>query len=380
VAFFFALLAFSLAPKPVAAQPANMSGYEVFYNDLAPYGQWLNDPQYGYVWVPDAGPNFRPYYTNGYWAMTEYGNMWMSNYSWGWAPFHYGRWVLSQFYGWIWIPGNEWGPAWVTWRQGNGYYGWAPMGPGVSINISFGPNYYLPDPYWTFIPSRYIYSHSFHRYYAPRRTGNIIHHTTIINNTYVDRSTHNTYVAGPRRSEVQKATGRVVPVYDVRPRNTAGNSRVNGKAVNVYRPRIENSRNGQHAAPRNAKSITHPITAPSRATNNSPARTREPAREMERTNPQKVPSRNVNPPTTPQRAPRSIPQQQHVQKPTHNKRPARTVQPRRSVHPQPSRPARAPQREESHTAPPSRVQPSRENHGRPAPARSGQRPSASPRR
>ncbi len=65
--------------------------------------------------------------------MTEYGWTWLSDYPWGWAPFHYGRWDFDNSFGWFWIPGNEWGPAWVTWRRANGYYGWAPMSPGINL-------------------------------------------------------------------------------------------------------------------------------------------------------------------------------------------------------------------------------------------------------
>jgi len=72
---------------------------QTFYSELSPYGQWVDDPQYGYIWVPDAGPGFRPYYSRGHWVMTRYGAMWVSGYSWGWAPFHYGRWVYTSYYG-----------------------------------------------------------------------------------------------------------------------------------------------------------------------------------------------------------------------------------------------------------------------------------------
>src|SRR5690606_35625059 len=95
--------------------------YQVFYDELTPYGKWYNDPQYGFVWAPRVGRDYRPYYSNGYWQMTHYGNMWVSGYAWGWAPFHYGRWAMCGMFGWVWIPGSEWGPAWVTWRQGGGY-------------------------------------------------------------------------------------------------------------------------------------------------------------------------------------------------------------------------------------------------------------------
>src|ERR1043165_5421845 len=87
------------ASKPAVAQEyyddANDGdgSYQQFYDDLSPYGEWVEDPQYGYVWVPDAGDDFRPYYSNGYWVNSDYGNTWVSNYDWGWAPFHYGRWT-----------------------------------------------------------------------------------------------------------------------------------------------------------------------------------------------------------------------------------------------------------------------------------------------
>jgi len=262
-------IAFGLPAQKVQAQDYYNNGYynddnyydngnyQEFYDDLAPYGQWLNDPQYGYVWAPSVGPDFRPYYTNGYWAMTEYGNMWISNYAWGWAPFHYGRWAQSAIYGWIWIPGSVWGPAWVTWRQGGGYYGWAPMGPGVSINISFGSGFNVPNPWWTFIPCGHIYSRNWHTYYSPRRTVNIINNTTIINNTYVDNRTRNTYVTGPRRSEVEAVTRKRVTVYNVSDRSRAGAASLNGRSVNVYRPRIGtvSGRTQERPAPRQVKSL-----------------------------------------------------------------------------------------------------------------------------
>ena len=231
--------------------------YQEFYDDLSPHGQWLNDPQYGYVWTPNVGRDFRPYYSNGHWVMTEYGNMWASDYSWGWAPFHYGRWAQSAYYGWIWIPGRTWGPAWVTWRQGGGYYGWAPMGPGISINFSFGSGYNAPNAWWTFIPCGNIYSRSYNRYYSPRNTVNIINNTTIINNTYVDHGARNTYVTGPRRGDVETATRQRVTVYNVNNRGRAGAADISGRNVNVYRPSVRavNTRSQERPAPREVKSL-----------------------------------------------------------------------------------------------------------------------------
>jgi len=212
--------------------------YREFYNDLAPYGQWLSDPQYGYVWAPNAGMGFRPYFTNGYWVMTEYGNTWVSGYPWGWAPFHYGRWAQSSYYGWIWIPGNTWGPAWVSWRQGGGYYGWAPLGPGISISMSFGSGFNIPNPWWTFIPCGNIYARNYAPYYAPRRTVNIINNTTIINNTYVNNRSRNTYVAGPRRADIERNIGRSVNVYKVNNASGRSGNQISGNNLNIYRPAI----------------------------------------------------------------------------------------------------------------------------------------------
>jgi len=136
-----------------AAQADVQVSYQTFYDELSPYGDWINYPEYGYVWQPNAGADFRPYNTNGQWVWTEdYGWTWDSYYNWGWAPFHYGRWFFDDYYGWLWEPGYEWAPAWVCWRTGGDYYGWAPLGPQFSagVNFSFG-NYNPPSNYWCFV-------------------------------------------------------------------------------------------------------------------------------------------------------------------------------------------------------------------------------------
>lgn len=186
---------------------------EMFYEELSPYGVWINDPLYGRVWRPDVDQEeFRPYYTSGHWEMTKYGNTWVSDYEWGWAPFHYGRWHHHIRRGWVWIPGLEWAPAWVTWRSGAGYYGWAPMGPGININVNIGR---IPNFWWVFIPKRNIYYHSYSRY-DWRRNTNIYHNTVIINNIYVDNRSRNRYYCGPRADDIRRYTRQPVIVHDVR--------------------------------------------------------------------------------------------------------------------------------------------------------------------
>ena len=110
----------------------------LFYDDLAPYGDWFWLEGYGWVWSPyGASAGWRPY-TNGYWIYTDYGLTWVSYYDWGWAPFHYGRWLYDPYYGWVWVPGTEWAPAWVAWRHGNGWIGWAPLPPQARWRVGIG--------------------------------------------------------------------------------------------------------------------------------------------------------------------------------------------------------------------------------------------------
>ena len=77
---------------------------------------------------PSAIRNWRPY-ADGYWAYTDVGWTWVSNEDFGWATYHYGRWARLRDHGWVWVPGREWGPAWVSWRTGGDYVGWAPLPP-----------------------------------------------------------------------------------------------------------------------------------------------------------------------------------------------------------------------------------------------------------
>ncbi len=225
------------APEAKAENPFGVS-FQVFYDELAPFGDWVMDARHGYIWLPYAEQGFHPYGSNGHWAMTEYGNTWVSYYDWGWAPFHYGRWYFDNFYqSWAWVPGYDWGPAWVNWRTGGGYYGWAPLAPGFGINVGMN----IPSFYFVFIPRNRIYHHYAHRYYAPyRQRVRIYNNTTIINNTVVYNNYQ--YVAGPNRREIERVTRRAVPVYEVRATDRAGRAAVSRNSISLYRPDLQNSR------------------------------------------------------------------------------------------------------------------------------------------
>ncbi len=126
-----------------------------FRGQLAPYGNWVEDPSYGTLWIPSTqyvGADFVPYTTGGHWA---YGSdyVWNSTYAFSDAPFHYGRWTWVTAYGWSWVPGAVYRGAWVSWRTDPlGYVGWAPLGPsyywfGGSARWIYGSAYYAPYSY-----------------------------------------------------------------------------------------------------------------------------------------------------------------------------------------------------------------------------------------
>lgn len=219
------------SPRQASAQPGISVPVQTFYNELAPYGQWVPSPMYGSVWIPNVGQDFQPYATDGHWVVTEFGNTWVSDYPWGWAPFHYGRWYFDNQFGWAWIPGSDWGPAWVSWRSGGGYYGWAPLGPGLDINVNIN----IPAPYWTFVPQVYITSPYLYSYRVARpNVVNIYQNTTIINNIY--RSNNRAYVYGPNRGEIERITRSNVPVYRIDPLDRPGRSVIGNGSVGFYRP------------------------------------------------------------------------------------------------------------------------------------------------
>jgi hypothetical protein len=229
----------SYQPAPAPPPVADVS-YQSFYDQLSPYGNWISYPGYGYVWMPNAGPDFRPYASNGNWIYTNAGWTWASNYNWGWAPFHYGRWFYENGYGWMWVPGNEWAPAWVSWRTGGDYYGWAPLGPRISVDVALS-NYNPPVNYWNFVPRRYMGNPGWHNYYVnENRNVTIINNTTIINNYSGTNRAQYAYAPGPDPNEVRRYSGNNFTPVQIRESNSPG-ERVSGNQYVLYHPRVSSS-------------------------------------------------------------------------------------------------------------------------------------------
>ena len=245
---------------------------QTFYNELAPYGEWIYTPDYGYAWRPYLGyyEDFRPYATKGNWVYTDLGWTWVSEYRWGWATFHYGRWFYDNYFGWMWLPGDEWAPAWVTWGTYNDYWAWAPMGPNIHVNVNM--EWYAPDFWWTMVPRRNFCSHNWHSYIynRPVQVTNITYITNVYSGNNENHSNWHWY-NGPRKVEVEKHARTKVQtrtITDVDKPVTVA-SRTN--SIPVYRPEV--TKREERSRPANYRTVEKSKTD-SRTTENSRINTR----------------------------------------------------------------------------------------------------------
>jgi hypothetical protein len=333
-----------ITPREASAQHVAVS-FQLFYDELSPYGSWVNHPSHGYVWIPNGDPGFSPYSTAGHWVFSDDGWMWVSDYPWGWAPFHYGRWDYDGGYGgWLWVPDNEWGPAWVSWRRSPGYYGWAPLRPGISISLAFGGGYHERNEHWNFVRDRDLTRSDIGHHYVNRsEQTTIINNSTVIVNTRKDNRRNATYIAGPDRDDVQRVTQTKVRPVAVRDSDRPGQHLSNDE-VQIYRPQVQKkSGNGPDPAPSRVMRLNDVKPAPEKNTESrkqevakgQPSESRDPSPSVRRGREQEP--RAVNPPdkAPPQQQPRNVnpsngrenEKQPHNVAPSRNDRKTRPSQP-----------------------------------------------------
>lgn len=246
------------ASTKIIAQPQEAVPIKVFYEALSPYGQWMYDKNYGYVWTP-SDKKFRPYYTNGYWVMTEHGSTWFSNYPWGWVPFHYGRWVHDSYYRWVWIPGTTWAPAWVVWRTSGEYCGWTPITPGTSISAAGGPSYFVPNDWWVFVPRKNLLSRSFQQNVVPaRNNSDILKKVSVNTNTRTASSYEESYFTGPQADQFAR-TGLNVTLYATKKMAKPGKSTLSSNELSLYMPPIEKWEKGNEPKPAKFTNAAFPV-------------------------------------------------------------------------------------------------------------------------
>ncbi len=219
---------------------------EDFIYALEPYGRWIRHRRFGEVWVPANLPrDWRPY-EYGHWVYTdEWGWFWVSDpeeEDWGWVTFHYGRWVFERGLGWFWVPGDEWAPAWVDWRYGDGYVGWAPLPPDPYIEV------YEADPlFWAFVAVRYLAQPRWRHYaVSSRHRATWLRRSHVVNRTFGVRGARLAVNPGLSPAFVAAQTHQSLPAYRVRPRVFSRTQGVQG-AVQIQR---DDLRAGRSAKPR----------------------------------------------------------------------------------------------------------------------------------
>ncbi len=227
--------AFIFVPQVSRAQGIS---FGVFYSSLSPYGEWVNAGAYGMCWHPVSVPyGWRPY-TYGHWVWTEYGWTWVSADPWGWAVFHYGRWMFDPMYGWVWVPGYVWAPAWVQWRWGGGYCGWAPMPPGFHFRVDViitgrDDDFGVGAGGWNFVRAREIGAARYAfigQKEVPRIMG------TTRNVTRFRFTAAGVYNVGIQRQEVERVTRTRIETVNIVRGHDPARERMVGNQFHIYAP------------------------------------------------------------------------------------------------------------------------------------------------
>ncbi len=258
------------------------ASFQTFYDQLGDQGTWVQTDDYGYVFQPNVSdPNWAPY-TDGHWVYTDAGWTWVSDEPWGWATYHYGRWANIDGYGWVWVPGYRWAPAWVSWRYGGGYAGWAPLPPdsfvgaeyggsggwatfhfGGDVDVSFG----IGAGCYNFVSVDDMGEPNYRGHYIDRsRNFTIINNTTNITNININRNGtaggganfRGVSVGGPTLNEVNAHSRQHVAKVQLTASNQAGRSTLHGNSLAVFAPAV-NPNTARTAKPgRVAQTIAHP--------------------------------------------------------------------------------------------------------------------------
>ena len=190
------------AAAPVAAPESEVTVNQ-FYENLSPYGSWVEVEGYGRCWRPTTvvyDATWQPYCDRGHWVYSDYGWYWNSDYSWG-VTFHYGRWFHHSRFGWCWWPDTVWAPSWVMWRSHDDYCGWAPLPPFTvyrpgagffyrGARVAVGFDFGLGAESFTFVSLNH-FSEPHPRYYRaePERVRQFFNQSAIINNYNVHNRT-----------------------------------------------------------------------------------------------------------------------------------------------------------------------------------------------
>jgi hypothetical protein len=269
LAALFAVLTFAALPARAQDRAVDI---DYFYQQLEPYGQWFEHPNWGTVWRPRVDRDWRPY-AQGTWVYTDdFGWYWQAEEPWGWATFHYGRWLIDEDDSWIWIPDTEWGPAWVAWRSSDDYVGWAPLPPdahwGADGELLFDTAFYSAPRYhsvWCFVRPHQLILPGLHRYLVSRRQA-----YAVFRSSRPFRAHHKfdgRFVnAGVDVRRFERMTGRPVvrmriKAVDSPQASGVARARAQGGEISVYKPNFVEQPQGRARIQRPAAVAPNPDSA-----------------------------------------------------------------------------------------------------------------------
>lgn len=253
-----------------ATGPTSSVSFQQFYDQLSPYGSWINTDKYGYVFQPtETDPNWAPY-TYGHWVNTNDGMVWVGDDPFSWATDHYGRWVNLDGTGWAWVPGYTWSPAWVSWRETDDGQdvGWAPLPPDSDLGIDYyGDDYwdwgwpgfhiggdcdlvYGIGPWWyNFCPvayfgDRYCWRHFHHR----GDNFGLVGHSRNLTNLNFRRDGHGRFghvtAGGPSVAALNARAHTPIQTVNLARASTLNNAGLHGGTLSVFAPQVNPATRG----------------------------------------------------------------------------------------------------------------------------------------
>lgn len=273
-------LAFA-AVAPLTARAETEVSFEFFYDNLSPYGDWVEVGDYGTCFRPrDVDADWSPY-TDGYWSYTDAGWTWISYEDFGDITYHYGRWVRADEVGWCWVPDYEWGPAWVSWRKSDDYVGWAPLPPearwrpSVGISVWADESYDIGPSYYNFCPVVDFGAPVIRAVCVPRVRlafffGNSVNCTNISYNSY----SRSVFCGGPDFAYINRYSHRQVPALKLVQNTTIINNNVTiinnqritraprnavaGNTLQVFAPKVVNKNTTNIIKPQITQAVAKP--------------------------------------------------------------------------------------------------------------------------
>jgi hypothetical protein len=161
------------------------------------------------------------------------------------------------------------------------------MGPGISTRVAIGGSYSVPHEQWIFVKDRDMGRHNIKQYSARLdENDNLIRNTSLVRNTHTDKTRNVTYVAGPARDNIQKATGKPVNQVTIQDNSRPGQN-LRSNEMKLYRPQIQNENSGRKPAPAHVQELKevrqevrgNPYTERNVQKGNAPHREVRPSRE-----------------------------------------------------------------------------------------------------